>query len=85
MAKVIMTCGLICCGKSTYAKKLQSEGNASGETAYYVDDGLREIMLQIVEEHIGWMVHDLLLYPQRRVKKSLPDYTMIFVSIIEKE
>ena len=28
MAKVIMTCGLICCGKSTYAKKIQSEGNA---------------------------------------------------------
>ena len=28
MAKVIMTCGLICCGKSTYAKKIQSERNA---------------------------------------------------------
>ena len=27
MSKVIMTCGLICCGKSTYAKKLQAEQN----------------------------------------------------------
>ena len=28
MAKVIMTCGKICCGKSTYARKLKEEGNA---------------------------------------------------------
>ncbi len=28
MPKVIMTCGLICCGKSTYAKKLRAEQNA---------------------------------------------------------
>ena len=28
MSKVIMTCGMICCGKSTYAKKLQAEQNA---------------------------------------------------------
>ncbi len=28
MAKVVMTCGMICCGKSTYAKRLQAEGNA---------------------------------------------------------
>ena len=28
MSKVIMTCGMICCGKSTYAKKLQKEQNA---------------------------------------------------------
>jgi len=26
--KVIMTCGTICCGKSTYARKIQAEGNA---------------------------------------------------------
>ena len=25
MSNVIMTCGLICCGKSTYAKKLKDE------------------------------------------------------------
>ena len=29
MAKVIMTCGTICCGKSTYAKKIQAEQNAA--------------------------------------------------------
>ena len=28
MAKVIMTCGRICGGKSTYARRLQAEGNA---------------------------------------------------------
>jgi len=28
MSKVIMTCGTICCGKSTYAKKLKDENNA---------------------------------------------------------
>ena len=28
MSKVIMTCGMICCGKSTYAKELQAEQNA---------------------------------------------------------
>ena len=28
MAKVIMTCGKICCGKTTYAKKLQEQLNA---------------------------------------------------------
>ena len=28
MAKVIMTCGRICCGKSTYARRLQAERNA---------------------------------------------------------
>ena len=28
MPKVIMTCGTICCGKSTYARKIRAEGNA---------------------------------------------------------
>ena len=28
MAKVIMTCGRICCGKTTYAQKLREERNA---------------------------------------------------------
>lgn len=28
MSTVIMTCGLICCGKSTYAKRLKNENNA---------------------------------------------------------
>lgn len=29
MSKVIMTCGLICCGKSTYAKRLKNENNVA--------------------------------------------------------
>ena len=28
MSKVIMTCGLICCGKSTYARKIRAQSNA---------------------------------------------------------
>ena len=28
MAKVIMTCGRICCGKSTYARKIKAETKA---------------------------------------------------------
>ena len=28
MSKVMMTCGMICCGKSTYARRLQALGNA---------------------------------------------------------
>ena len=28
MSKVMMTCGMICCGKSTYAQRLQARGNA---------------------------------------------------------
>jgi len=28
LSKVIMTCGMICCGKSTYAKKIQAEQKA---------------------------------------------------------
>ena len=28
MPGVIMTCGTICCGKSTYARKLRTERNA---------------------------------------------------------
>ncbi len=28
MAKVFLICGKICCGKSTYAKRLQAENNA---------------------------------------------------------
>ena len=29
MAKVIMMCGRICCGKSTYARRLRTEINAA--------------------------------------------------------
>ena len=42
MPKVIMTCGKICSGKSTYSQKLRRELNAVRLiSAYYVDDGLK--------------------------------------------
>ena len=50
MAKVIMTCGMICCGKSTYARKLQAERNA-------VILSIDEITLTLFPEGSGEM-HD---------------------------
>ena len=48
MAKVIMTCGKICCGKSTYARRLQAAGNAvilsiDGITLELFPDGAGEM------------------------------------------
>ena len=50
MAKVIMTCGRICCGKTTYAKKLREERNA-------VILSIDEITLTLLPEGAGEM-HD---------------------------
>ena len=50
MAKVIMTCGKICCGKSTYARRLQAMGNA-------VILSIDEITLLMFPEGAGEM-HD---------------------------
>ena len=50
MAKVIMTCGKICCGKSTYARQLQSAGNA-------VILSIDEVTLSLFPEGAGEM-HD---------------------------
>ena len=50
MAKVIMTCGKICCGKSTYARKLQENRNA---VVLSIDD----ITLALFPEGAGEM-HD---------------------------
>ena len=46
MPKVIMTCGKLCSGKSTYAKKLQKEGRA-------VILSIDEIMLAVFEQDAG--------------------------------
>lgn len=51
MAKVIMTCGKICCGKSTYARRLQAEGNA-------VILSIDEITLSLFPDGAGEM-HDV--------------------------
>ena len=51
MAKVIMTCGKICCGKSTYARQLQAAGNA-------VILSIDEITLSLFPEGAGEM-HDI--------------------------
>lgn len=50
MAKVIMTCGRICSGKSTYAERLRRENNA-------VLLSIDEIMLAMFGQHVGEM-HD---------------------------
>lgn len=46
MAKVIMICGKICCGKSTYAQRLRAENSAA---VLSVD----EIMLAMFGQHVG--------------------------------
>lgn len=46
MSKVILICGKICCGKSTYAEKLRKEHNA---VVLSVD----EIMLAIFDQYAG--------------------------------
>lgn len=46
MAKVIMICGKICCGKSTYSEQLRKESSA---VLLSVD----EIMLAIFDQHAG--------------------------------
>ena len=46
MAKVIMTCGKLCSGKTTYAKKLQQEGRA-------VILSIDEIMLAVFGQDAG--------------------------------
>ena len=51
MAKVIMTCGKICCGKSTYARRLRAETNA---VILSIDD----ITLSLFPEGAGEM-HDV--------------------------
>ena len=53
MAKVIMTCGKICCGKSTYARKIKEETKA---VILSIDD----IMLTFFPEGAGEM-HDALV------------------------
>ena len=50
MPKVIMTCGTICCGKSTYARKIREQGNA-------VILSIDEITLALFPEGLGDM-HD---------------------------
>lgn len=46
MAKVVMTCGRICCGKSTYARRLSAE---LGAAVLSVD----EIMLTVFGQYAG--------------------------------
>ena len=50
MAKVIMTCGKICCGKTTYARKLEEE---LGAVVLSID----EVMLALFPDGAGEM-HD---------------------------
>lgn len=54
MAKVIMTCGRICCGKSTYARKIKAETKA-------VILSIDEITLSLFPEGAGEM-HDVYVH-----------------------
>ena len=63
MAKVIMTCGKICCGKSTYARQLQAAGNA-------VILSIDEITLSLFPEGAGEM-HDVYVLRSEQYLLSL--------------
>ena len=63
MAKVIMTCGRICCGKSTYAQKLCKERNA-------VILSIDEMTLALFPEGAGEM-HDTYVFRAERYLLAL--------------
>ena len=60
MPKVIMTCGKLCCGKTTYARELQKEGKA-------VILSIDEIMLAVFGQDAGEKHDDYVA----RIKKYL--------------
>lgn len=70
MAKVIMTCGLICTGKTTYAERLRVEKNAA---LLSVD----EITLALFHDDIGDM-HDVYV---ERAEKYLFDKALELVEV----
>ena len=49
MAKVLLICGKICCGKSTYAKKLKEENNA---VILSVDEIMLSILVSMQEKNM---------------------------------
>lgn len=71
MSKVYLICGKICCGKTTYAKKLCTENNS---ILLSVD----EIMLSLFDQCCGEKLH---MEYERRIKNYLFDKSL---EIIEK-
>ena len=69
MPKVIMTCGKLCSGKTTYAKKLQKEGKA-------VILSIDEIMLAIFGQDAGEKHDDYVV----RIKEYLYQKTLEIIS-----
>ena len=63
MAEVIMTCGRLCCGKTTYARKLQEQRNA-------VILSIDEVMLTLFPEGAG-EAHDRLAQKTEKYLLSL--------------
>ena len=63
MARVIMTCGKICCGKTTYARKLSQEGKA-------VILSIDEVMLSLFPDGAGEL-HDMYALRSERYLLSL--------------
>lgn len=70
MSKVILICGKICCGKTTYAKKLCAETNA---VLLSVD----EIMLSLFDQCCGEKLHTEY---EQRLKKYLLNKSLELIS-----
>ena len=69
MPKVILICGRICCGKTTYSKKLCSESNT---VLLSVD----EIMLSLFDKCCG----DMHMEYERRIKNYLFDKSLELIA-----
>lgn len=69
MSKVTLICGRICCGKTTYAKKMCAETNA---VLLSVD----EIMLSLFDQCCGEKMH---MEFERRIKEYLLNKSLEFI------
>ncbi|MDE6501852.1 MAG: ATP-binding protein [Ruminococcus sp.] len=75
MAKVIMICGKICSGKSTYSKKLRKKENA---VLLSVD----EIMLTVFGQNVGENHNEYVVKIKKYFLKKIPDFIDIGISVI---
>ena len=75
MAKVVMVCGRICSGKSTYSEKLRTEYNA---VLLSVD----EIMLTVFGQNTGEKHDEYVRKVKEYLLKKIPELISVGVSVI---
>ncbi|MDE5861282.1 MAG: ATP-binding protein [Ruminococcus sp.] len=75
MAKVVMVCGRICSGKSTYAEKLRMEYNA---VLLSVD----EIMLTVFGQNAGEKHDEYVVKIKEYLLKKIPEFISVGINVI---